>query len=164
MKMDFRTLLRLQNPADENMPSSTSEFSLAETGLPSDQQQCQTTSLLPDRELLAKPNNQNVTLMKASPNCPKKSSSSGGGGAKRKSRSKKAKTTLDNQNDGGKPRGEVRPYLTLQRVHKFLPLPYTAFSFVCKMVPIFLESVKREDRGRRGERRKRTWQCNLIMF
>ena len=38
----------------------------------------------------------------------------------------------------------------LQRVHKFPPLPFTAFSSVCKMVPIFLKSFEREDRWRRG--------------
>ena len=37
------------------------------------------------------------------------------------------------------------------REHKFLPLSYmTAFSPVCKLVLIFLESVKRGDQSGRG--------------
>ena len=39
----------------------------------------------------------------------------------------------------------------IQRVHKFPPLSYmTAFSPVCKLVLIFLESVKRGDQSGRG--------------
>ena len=52
---------------------------------------------------------------------------------------------------------------------RFLSLCYSVYTNFCLflfqlLVPIFLESDGREDRGEEGERRKRTWQCNHIMF